>query len=68
MSGKKCTDCVNCDSVRGFMCTCHYSYNKVDENGHKWHVQCGRDSNIHHANKCEHFTEVSYDRDEAFVL
>nr|DAY94074.1 MAG TPA: hypothetical protein [Caudoviricetes sp.] len=26
MRTKKCTDCVNCDAIRGFMVTCHYSY------------------------------------------
>lgn len=23
---KDCASCMNCDFVRGFMCTCHYSY------------------------------------------
>lgn len=68
MNGRKCTDCVNCDFVRGFMCTCYYSYDTVDDNGHKWHVQSGRDSNINYANKCEHYANVMYNRDEVFVL
>lgn len=67
MSGRKCTNCINCDSVHGFLCTCHCSYNTVDENGHKWHVQSGADHNILYANKCEHYTEEPYDRDAVFV-
>lgn len=68
MKSKKCTDCINCDYVCGFMCTCHCSYNTVDENGQEWHVQSGSDHNIHYANKCEHYTEEPYDRDAVFVL
>lgn len=67
-NSRKCTDCVNCDFVRGFMCTCHCSYNIVKDNGIKIHVQSGADHNINYANKCEHYTDYPYDRDDAFVL
>ena len=58
-----CKNCVNCDFVWGFMCTCHYSYN--DEEGHH---QVGQDVPRKRADKCEHYTEEKYDRDEMFVL
>ena len=61
--GKDCKDCVNCDDVRGFMCTCHYSYN--DEIGHH---QVGQDVHRASAGKCEHYTTEKYDRDAVFVL
>ena len=64
---KKCTDCVNCDYIRGFMVTCHYSYNE-ERDGRMWHVQCGQDVHYSRANKCEHYAEQTYDRDEIFVL
>lgn len=68
MSSRTCTNCVNCDAVRGFMCTCHYSYDFVDENGESWHRQVGQDVNIKRANKCEQYMEMPYDRDQLFVL
>ena len=58
-----CKDCINCDFIWGFMCTCHYSYN--DEEGHH---QIGQDVPRKRADKCEHYTEEKYDRDEMFVL
>ena len=58
-----CKNCLNCDFVWGFMCTCHYSYN--DEEGHH---QVGQDVPRKRADKCEHYTEEKYDRDEMFVL
>ena len=58
-----CKNCMNCDFVWGFMCTCHYSYN--DEEGHH---QVGQDVPRKRADKCEHYTEERYDRDEMFVL
>lgn len=58
-----CKNCVNCDFVWGFMCTCHYSYDKDD-----CHVQVGQDIHRSHANKCEHYSEESYDRDEFFMI
>ena len=58
-----CKDCMNCDFIWGFMCTCHYSYN--DEEGHH---QVGQDVPRKRADKCEHYTEEKYDRDEMFVL
>ena len=58
-----CKDCMNCDFIWGFMCTCHYSYN--DEEGHH---QLGQDVSRKRADKCEHYTEGKYDRDEMFVL
>lgn len=64
---KKCTDCVNCDAVRGFMVTCRYSYD-VEKDGVKWHVQHGQYVPFSKANKCEYYTEQAYDRDEMFVL
>ncbi len=64
---KKCTDCVNCDAIRGFMVTCHYSYD-TEKDGVKWHVQCGQDVHYSRANKCEYYTEQSYDKDEMFVI
>ena len=64
---KKCTDCVNCDSVHGFMITCHYSYDTV-KYGVKCHVQHGQDVHVSRANKCDHYSEQQYDRDEMFVL
>ena len=65
---KVCTNCVNCDYVRGFMITCRCSYDKVDEDGLKWHVQSYGEYHKSHANKCEHYSEEKYDRDEVFVL
>lgn len=58
-----CKNCVNCDSVRGFMCTCHYSYDTDDG-----HVQVGQDVHRNHANKCEYYSEEYYERDSMFVL
>ena len=60
---KDCKNCVNCDSLHGFMCTCHYSYN--DDEGHH---QVGQDVHRKTANKCDFYTEEKYDRDEMFVL
>jgi len=60
---KDCIDCVNCDFVWGFMCTCRYSY---DEDG--YHVQVGQDVHRGKAQKCKHYTTKSYDRDEFFIL
>lgn len=58
-----CKNCMNCDFIWGFMCTCHYSYN--DEEGHH---QVGQDVPRKRADKCERYTEEKYDRDEMFVL
>lgn len=58
-----CKNCYNCDSIRGFMCTCHYSY---EEDG--YHVQVGQDVHRSRANKCEFYTTEKYKRDEVFVL
>jgi len=58
-----CKNCMNCDFIWGFMCTCHYSYN--DEEGHH---QVGQDVPRKRADKCEQYTEEKYDRDEMFVL
>lgn len=60
---KDCERCVNCDFTWGFMCTCHYSY---DKDGH--HYQVGQDVHRSRASKCEFYTEERYDRDEMFVL
>lgn len=60
---KDCKDCVNCDSLHGFMCTCHYSYDE----GNK-HIQVGQDIHRSAANKCKHYTTEKYDRDLFFVL
>lgn len=65
---KDCRDCINCDFIWGFMCTCHYSYDEVREDGSKWHVQSGSDQNRKKANKCEHYTPQPYDRDKVFIL
>lgn len=64
---KKCTDCVNCDAVHGFMVMCHYSYD-TEKDGVKQHVQCGQDVHCSRANKCEYYSEQPYDRDKMFVL
>ena len=60
---KDCKNCFNCDFVRGFMATCHYSY---DEGG--FHCQVGQDIHRNTANKCKYYTEDKYDRDKMFVL
>ena len=60
---KDCNNCVNCDFVRGFMSTCHYSYDT--ETGH---IQVGQDVHRSHANKCEHYMDKPYKRDTIFVL
>ena len=31
MTGRDCKNCVNCDLTRGFMCTCHYSYDETQD-------------------------------------
>lgn len=64
---RNCKKCVNCDGERGFMVTCHYSYDEIID-GVKYHVQTGQDCHMSKANKCEHYTEENYDRDEIFVL
>ena len=33
MTGRDCKNCVNCDFTRGFMCTCHYSYDENEVKG-----------------------------------
>ena len=60
---KDCANCVNCDSLHGFMATCHYSY---DDDG--YHHQVGQDVHRKYARNCEFYTEEKYDRDEVFVL
>lgn len=64
---RECTDCVNCVRTRGFMITCQCSYDEIRD-GVKWHVQHGGDYHKSHAQKCEHYSEEEYDRDEVFVL
>ena len=63
MTGRDCKNCVNCDFTRGFMCTCHYSYDT--ETGH---VQVGQDVHRSKANKCEQYSVEEYGRDTIFVL
>lgn len=65
---RDCKNCYNCDFIWGFMATCHYSYDEEDADGNKWHYQCGQDVHRSRANKCKHYTEEKYDRDEIFVL
>lgn len=60
---RRCTNCANCDYRRGFMVTCHYSY---DEDG--WHHQVGQDVPFQTAEKCKYYTEDGTGRDEFFVL
>ena len=60
---KDCKDCVNCDFTKGFMCTCHYSY---DDD--KYHYQVGQDIHRGTAEKCDYYTTEKYNRDEVFVL
>ena len=60
---KDCKDCVNCDSIRGFICTCRYSYE--DNTGH---CQVGQRVNRKTAERCEHYSDEPYDRDEVFVI
>lgn len=61
---KDCKDCVNCDFIRGFMCSCHYSYNTKDS-----HIQVGQDNvNRKRANKCDFYTTEKYDRDKFWAL
>lgn len=60
---KDCKNCVNCDFVWGFMCTCRYSYDKDGR-----HHQVGKDVHRGTACKCEHYTTEKYDRDKMFVL
>lgn len=54
---KDCKNCNNCDFVRGFMCTCHYSYDTETE-----HVEVGQDVHRSHANKCDYYTEEKKER------
>ena len=56
---KDCKDCINCDSIRGFMCNCRYSY---DDNA--GHYQIGQCVNRKTAERCEHYADKPYDRDE----
>lgn len=57
---RECTNCVNCESVRGFMVTCHCSYDEMRD-GILWHVQSGRDCHKSYARKCEeNYREVGY--------
>jgi len=63
MRNKDCKDCVNCDSLHGFMATCHYSYDTRES-----HVQVGQDIHRNHANHCEYYTTTFYNRDKIFVL
>ncbi len=60
---KDCINCVNCDFIHGFMCTCHYSYD--DKYGHH---QIGQDVNRKKADNCDYYTENPYNRDNFFVL
>lgn len=62
-----CKNCVNCDFVWGFMCTCRYSYNDLVD-GESFHHQIGQDVNRLKANTCKFYTEETYDRDEVFVI
>lgn len=64
---RECTNCVNCDYVRGFMITCRCSYDEIKD-GVKWHVQSVGEYHKSHAKKCEHYSEEEYERDEMFVL
>ena len=65
---KDCKDCFNCDAIHGFMCSCRYSYNYTDEDGQKWHCQCGHTGHRKEAEKCEFYTEKPYERDVFFAL
>lgn len=60
---KDCTECTNCDYIRGFMCSCRYSY---DKDG--MHYQVGQDVPRTSANKCEFYTTKKGNRDKFFVL
>lgn len=60
---KDCKDCINCDSVRGFMCSCHYSYTNDTR-----HCQVGQHVNRKTAERCEHYADTPYERDEVFVI
>jgi len=66
MAKKDCKNCVNCTSLHGFMCTCHYSYDEVID-GQSYHTQVGQDVHRSKANKCEYYNK-QYDRSEVFVL
>ena len=55
MIGRDCKKCVNCDFTRGFMCTCHYSYDEMQD-GTMFHVQVGQDVHRSRANKCEYYS------------
>ena len=67
MTGRDCKNCVNCDFTRGFMCTCHYSYDETQD-GKMYHVQVGQDVHRSKSNKCEYYSEEEYNRDTIFVL
>lgn len=54
---RDCSDCVNCASLHGFMCTCHYSYDEVRD-GTKYLVGVSQDVSRMKAKKCEHYSEV----------
>ena len=63
MKYRDCADCFNCDGIRGFMCTCRYSYDTEDA-----HVQVGQDVPRSTARKCDFYTTKAYDRDVVFAL
>lgn len=60
---RDCKSCANCDGVRGFMCSCRYSYD--DAEGHH---QCGQDVPRSTADGCNYYTEQAADRDKFFIL
>ena len=65
--GRDCKYCINCDSLRGFMCNCRYSEDK-EIDGVMWHIQHGQFVHRNEANKCDHYSITDYGRDEVFVL
>ena len=67
MTGRDCKNCVNCDFIKGFMCTCRYSYDEMQD-GTMFHVQVGKDVHRSRANKCEYYSEEEYERNEIFVF
>lgn len=64
---KDCKTCINCDSLHGFMCNCHYNEDKQID-GVWWHIQHGQYVPRKTATKCDFYSEEDYGRDEFFII
>lgn len=48
---RDCKECINCQAVRGFMCTCSYQFDDGI-----YHHSVNQDVSRVHANKCAFYT------------